>query len=322
MPDSRGRSLRALPVLGGLLPIQRSQAAVDVLAGITLAAVSIPVALGYAKIAGMPVVTGLYTLLLPMAAFAVLGSSRHLVVCADSATAAILGAALAGLAAAGSQQYVRLAGLAALLAGGLLLAARLARLGFLASFLSRTVLVGFLTGVGIQVAAGQLPDMLGVTVAAKSSTLARLLDIARALPQVHWADVVVSAGVIVIVLAARGAARWAGRRIPGLLVAVIAATGAKFRRWPSLFATTMSRNCRAACRATAPASTWPSPSPCSPGRHGTCRRAGRLHVHRRARAGRQPAPGARRAAGPARGPARRMHPRGWQNLDHRMSSEP
>ena len=188
------------------------------LAGITLAAVSIPVALGYAKIAGMPVVTGLYTLLLPMAVFAVLGSSRHLVVGADSATAAILGAALAGLAVAGSPQYVRLAGLAALLAGGLLLLARLARLGFLANFLSRTVLVGFLTGVGIQVAAGQLPDMLGVTAAGKA-TPARLLDIARALPQAHAADLAVSAGVIVIVLAARAVSR----KIPGLLIAVIAA---------------------------------------------------------------------------------------------------
>ena len=226
VPDSRWRSLRArlraLPVMRGLLPVHRSEVAADVLAGITLAAVSIPVALGYAKIAGMPVVTGLYTLLLPMAVFALLGSSRHLVVGADSATAAILGAALAGLAAAGSPQYVRLAGLAALLAGGLLLLARLARLGFLANFLSRTVLLGFLTGVGIQVAARQLPDMLGVSVAG-TSTPARLLDIARALPQVHGADVAVSAGVVVIVLAARGAARWAGRRIPGLLIAVIVA---------------------------------------------------------------------------------------------------
>ena len=165
MPDSSIRSLRARlrapPVMVGLLPLGRSQIAADVLAGITLAAVSIPVSLGYAKIAGMPVVTGLYTLLLPMAAFALLGSSRHLVVGADSATAAILGAALAGLAVAGSPQYVRLAGLAALLTGGLLLLARLARLGFLANFLSRTVLIGFLTGVGIQIAAGQLPDMLG-----------------------------------------------------------------------------------------------------------------------------------------------------------------
>ena len=222
MPESRVRSLRArlqaVPVMGGLLPVRRSQVAADVLAGITLAAVSIPVSLGYAKIAGMPVVTGLYTLLLPMAVFAIFGSSRHLVVGADSATAAILGAALAGLAAVGSPQYVRLAGLAALLAGGLLLLARLARLGFLANFLSRTVLIGFLTGVGIQVAVGQLPDMFGVTATGKS-TLAKLLEVARALPQVHGADVAVAAGVIVIVLAARVI----DRRIPGLLIAVIAA---------------------------------------------------------------------------------------------------
>jgi SulP family sulfate permease len=204
--------------MGGLLPVHRSHITADVVAGITLAAVSIPVALGYAKIGGMPVVTGLYTLLLPMAVFAILGSSRHLVVGADSATAAILGAALAGLAAAGSPQYVRLAGLAALLTGGLLLLARAARLGFLANFLSRTVLVGFLTGVGIQVAARQLPDMLGVTVAAKA-TPARLLDIARALPQAHAADLAISAGVIAVVLAARAITR----KIPGLLIAVIAA---------------------------------------------------------------------------------------------------
>jgi hypothetical protein len=148
VPDSRARALRArlqaMPVMGGLLPVHRSEVAADVLAGITLAAVSIPVSLGYAKIAGMPVVTGLYTLLLPMGIFAILGSSRHLAVGADSATAAILAAALAGLAVAGSPRYVGLAGLAALLTGGLLLLARLARLGFLANFLSRTVLVGFL----------------------------------------------------------------------------------------------------------------------------------------------------------------------------------
>jgi sulfate permease, SulP family len=210
--------LRALRVAQGLLPIDRSQVPADVLAGMTLAALGIPEVLGYAKIAGMPVVTGLYTMLLPMAVFAVLGSSRHLVVGADSATAVILAAALTGLAVAGSERYVRLAGLAALLAGGMLLLARLARLGFLANFLSRTVLVGFLTGVGIQVAAGQLPDMLGVTATGKS-TLIRLVDIVRALPQAHGADLAVSAGVIVIVLAAR----WITGRIPGPLIAVIAA---------------------------------------------------------------------------------------------------
>ena len=209
---------RALPVLQGVLPIDRSRVPAEALAGLTLAALGIPEVLGYAKIAGMPLVTGLYTMLLPMAIFAVLGSSRHLVVAADSATAAILAAALAGLAVAGSERYVRLAGLAALLAGVMLLVARLARLGFLANFLSRTVLVGFLTGVGIQVAAGQLPDMLGVT-AAGQQTLPKLLRTVRALPHAHPADVAVSIGVIVIVVAAR----LITRRIPGPLIAVIVA---------------------------------------------------------------------------------------------------
>src|SRR5580698_2608308 len=104
MPDSPGRRgpdwLRTVPVLRGVLPVGRAQLPVDLLAGITLAALGAPEVLGYAKIAGMPLVTGLYTMLLPMAAFAILGSSRHLVVAADSATAAILAAALTGLAAA------------------------------------------------------------------------------------------------------------------------------------------------------------------------------------------------------------------------------
>src|SRR6516164_619526 len=202
-----------VPVLQGVLPIERSRVPGD-----ALAAIGVPEVLGYAKIAGMPLVTGLYTMLLPMAAFAVLGSSRHLVVAADSATAAILAGALTGLAAAGSERYVRLAGLAALLTGGLLIAVRLARLSFLANFLSRTVLVGFLTGVGIQVAAGQLPDMLGVTAASKQ-TLPKLADTVRALPHVQWADVAVSVAVIVVVVVARRI----NRRIPGLLVAVIIA---------------------------------------------------------------------------------------------------
>src|SRR5438309_3666557 len=184
-------------VLRGVLPIRRDRVPAEVLAGLTLAAVGVPEVLGYAKIAGMPLVTGLYTMLLPMVAFAVLGSSRHLVVAADSATAAILAAALTGLAAVGSPEYVRLAGLAALLTGAMLLVARLARLAFLANFLSRTVLVGFLTGVGIQVAAGQLPDMLGVT-AAGGQTLPKLVNTVRALPHVRWADVAVSIGVILV----------------------------------------------------------------------------------------------------------------------------
>lgn len=205
-------------VLQGLRPVHRAQLPRDLVAGITLAALGIPEVLGYARIAGMPVVTGLYTLLLPLALFAVLGASRHLVVAADSATAAILAAALVRLADPGSAQYIRLAGLAALLTGVLLLLARLARLGFLASFLSRTVLLGFLTGVGIQIAIGQLPDMLGVSVSSPH-TLVVLGKTVAALPQAQGLTVAVSLGVIAVMMAVRRITR----RIPGALIAVVGA---------------------------------------------------------------------------------------------------
>jgi MFS superfamily sulfate permease-like transporter len=133
-------------VLDGIRPYNRSWLQRDVVAGITLAALAIPEVMGYSRLAGMPVITGLYTILIPIAAFAVFGSSRHLVVGADSATAVIMYAGIAALGIAGLQpaspQCVSLAGLSALLAGGLLWLARIARLGFLADFLSRTVLIG------------------------------------------------------------------------------------------------------------------------------------------------------------------------------------
>ena len=146
----------------GIRPFSWSGAVRDALAGFTLAAMNVPQALGYTKIAGMPVVTGLYTVLLPLAAFATFGSSRYLVVGADSATAAILAGELSHMAPIASPHYVALAGLVALLTAGCLLLARLFRLGFLADFLSQTVLVGFLTGVGIQVGVAVLGEMLGV----------------------------------------------------------------------------------------------------------------------------------------------------------------
>ncbi len=133
----------------------------DALAGITLAAMNMPQALGYARIAGMPVVSGLYTLLLPLVAFAALGSSRYLVVAADSATAAILAGRLSQIAPIASAHYIALAGLVALLTAGFLLLARLFKLGFLADFLSQPLLVGFLTGVGFQVGIAMLGEMLG-----------------------------------------------------------------------------------------------------------------------------------------------------------------
>ncbi len=138
----------------------------DVVAGVTLAAVAIPETMGYTSIAQTPVVTGLYTVIFPTLVFALLGSSRLLVVGADSATAAILASGLAGLGIAGlepnSAEWLAWTGLVALVCGGLLVLARLLKLGFLGDFLSASVLIGFLTGVGIQVLTGQVPGMLGI----------------------------------------------------------------------------------------------------------------------------------------------------------------
>ena len=100
----------------------------EVVAGITVAAVAVPGVIGYAHIAGMPIVTGLYTMIIPATVFVVLCSSRHLVVGADSTTAAILAAGLTPLAAVGSAEYVELAAMVAILTGAMLLVARLAGL--------------------------------------------------------------------------------------------------------------------------------------------------------------------------------------------------
>src|SRR3954466_11470540 len=140
---------KPLPLMQGILPLDKSRLSSDILAGVTLAALGIPEVMGYTKIAGTPVVTGLYTILLPIAVFALLGSSRHLVVGAAPASAAILAAGLAGMATTGSPHYIALAAMLAIITGVYLVLARVVRLGFLANFLSRTVLIGFLTGVGI-----------------------------------------------------------------------------------------------------------------------------------------------------------------------------
>ena len=170
-----------IPVFGGLWPIKPREALRDAFAGVTLASMNIPQVLGYTRIAGTPVVTGLYTVLLPLVAFAVFGSSRHLVVAADSATAAIFSSSLSRMATPASEHYMALVGMVALLTSGLLVLARIFKLGFLADFLSRTALIGFLTGVGVQVGTAMLGDMLGVNVASRR-TLVELWQILQGLP--------------------------------------------------------------------------------------------------------------------------------------------
>jgi MFS superfamily sulfate permease-like transporter len=168
----------------------------DVLAGVNLASINVPQVLGYARIAGMPIVTGLYTVLLPLLAFAVFGSSRHLIVAADSATAAILSGSVGHMATPSSAAYVSLVGTVALLTALLLLMARIFRLGFLSDFLSRTVLTGFLTGVGLQVAIAMLGDMSATPVDSRSSPV-RLWEVLHGLVVApHLPTLALSAGVV------------------------------------------------------------------------------------------------------------------------------
>ena len=206
-----------------LRPLNRASSIRDALAGVQLAAMNIPQALGYTKIAGMPVVTGFYTLLLPMVAFAAFGSSRYLVVAADSATAAILAGGLAFMAPLGSPEYVMLAGLVAMITAALLLIARIMRLGFLADFLSQTVLVGFLTGVGFQVGIAVLGEMLGLEITGRR-TVVQLEQISRNLSHVHWPTVELSAVVVVGVLLLRRLSK----QIPASFLAVIGAIAASY----------------------------------------------------------------------------------------------
>jgi high affinity sulfate transporter 1 len=207
---------RRLPVLQGIVPVDRKRIPTEIVAGVTLAALGIPEVLGYAKIAQVPVVLGLYTILVPIVVFALLGSSRHLVVGADSATAAILAAGLTGVATAGSPEYVALAAALGLATGLVLIGARLVRLGFLADFLSRSVLVGFLTGVGIQVSLDQVGGMLGVS-SGSGGTLEKFFDTLGNLGDTSMTTLAVSLSVLVVIVGCR----WIDRRIPGALIAVI-----------------------------------------------------------------------------------------------------
>jgi sulfate permease, SulP family len=216
-PVHPGRS-QSWPVLQGILPLDRKRLPLDIGAGVTLAALGIPEVMGYSKIAGMPVITGLYTILVPIAVFAVLGSSRHLVVGADSATAATMAAGLSSLAPVASPKYVALAGMLAIITGGMLIVARLVRLGFLVDFLSRSVLIGFLTGVGIQVAMGQVGGMLGVS-EGSGGTIRKFVHALANIPDASATTVAVSLSVLAVIIGVKQI----DRRIPGALIAVIGA---------------------------------------------------------------------------------------------------
>ena len=201
---SKGRSKQTWksPFLRGLLPLDKKTFPNEVIAGLTLAAIAIPEVMGYTRIAGTPVVTGIYTILFPVIVFALFGASRHLVIGADSATAAILAHAIIPLAAIGSPEYMSYVYLLSIMVGVLLLICRLLRLGFIGKFLSRTVLAGFLTGVGILVTLGQVGGMLGI----QASGDGMLAEFCNALPQLPQTNLYAAmiAGVTLAIITVPG----------------------------------------------------------------------------------------------------------------------
>jgi high affinity sulfate transporter 1 len=195
----------------------------DTLAGVTLASMNIPQVLGYARIAGMPAVTGLYSVFLPLVAFAFFGASRHLVVAADSATATILASRLSTMAPVSSADYIALASMVALLTAGLLLIARLFKLGFLADFLSRTVLLGFLTGVGVQVGVAMLGDMTGLALTS-THTMGQLQRLCQQFPLIQLPTLSISVLVVACILVGK---RFLPR-IPVPFLAVVSGIAASY----------------------------------------------------------------------------------------------
>ena len=170
----------------------------DLLAGAAVAAVEIPTALAYAELAGFPPVVGLYASILPLIAYAIVGSSPQLIVGPDAATCALVAAALEPLAGGNPQHYLDLSITLCILVGFLCIAGGLLRLGVIANFLSRPVLVGFLNGMALTIVSGQLGKLCGFAVRTDKGFFSRMADFVSKLPGTHFPTLIV--GIITLLL--------------------------------------------------------------------------------------------------------------------------
>ncbi|HUL56533.1 MAG TPA: SulP family inorganic anion transporter [Usitatibacter sp.] len=188
-----------MPALDWLKSYERVWFGADVVAGLTTAAIVIPKAMAYATIAGLPLQVGLYTAFIPMAIYAVLGTSRTLSVSTTTTIAILCGAELGEIAA--TQPEVSLATATAtltMLVGAILLAARVLRLGFLANFISDPVLTGFKAGIGVVIVVDQVPKLLGVHID-KAGFFRDVVSIANHVPDASMATVAVAVATFVVI---------------------------------------------------------------------------------------------------------------------------
>lgn len=208
---------RLLPVLTWLPAYGRSSVRFDLIAGATVWGLLVPEGIAYAGLAGLPPQAGLYTLLATLAAYALFGTSRHLVVAATSAAAILLATAVASVGPVNADEYAANAAAVVLFCAGLLLLAGVLRLGFIAQFLSRPVMEGFVFGLAIFVTVKQLPKLFGIP-KGEGNTVQQFVHLLTHLDETSGATLAV--GVVALALLF-GAERYTPRLPAGLLALVL-----------------------------------------------------------------------------------------------------
>jgi high affinity sulfate transporter 1 len=207
---------RFIPGLAALHRYDRTWFRFDLMAGISVAAVALPIAIAYSQLAGVPPVYGLYASLLPLLAYALFGTSRQLIIAPDAATCAIVAAVVLPLAGLDMVRYLSLTAALAMIAGVLCIVAGLARLGFLTNFLARPILNGYLNGIAICIITGQLGTLFGFKLAPQG--FFRLLwEFSSKLGETNGPTLAVGATTLALLLALAHLAP----KVPGPLVAVV-----------------------------------------------------------------------------------------------------
>lgn len=189
-------------------------------AGVTLLAIAVPLNIGYAQIAGLPPTAGLYALVLPAIVYALTVSSRQVVASPDAAAAALVASSVGGLAAAGGDDYLTLALAQAILCGLMFVLLAWFKLGFLANFLSKPILVGFVGGLALDILVSQVAKMLGIKIDSGSEFPEKVADLVTSLDTVQGWSMLISGLAVIILVGGKRIARG----VPWALVVLIAAT--------------------------------------------------------------------------------------------------
>jgi high affinity sulfate transporter 1 len=211
---------RWVPGLQTIRTYQASWLRHDVFAGLVLTAMLVPVGIAYASASGLPGICGLYATIVPLLAYALFGPSRILVLGPDSSLAALILAVVLPLSAGNPTRAVALAGVMAIASGLVCVAAGLARLGFVTELLSKPIRYGYMNGIALTVLLSQIPKLLGVSVDAEGP-LRQILAIAQQVlaGRTNLVAFAIGAGTLTVILMLKRFLR-----VPGILVAVLAAT--------------------------------------------------------------------------------------------------